>query len=174
MKFEQDRSVQADTLSLPVPDSGVFLSTNISASPGTPDHLPDLERDDPPVTGLEDKTETELTNEMDQIIEDCKNHLQDIERNIESSNDKRFLVRLVSFLVAKSALEIAGYGPCALTESVSQSVTPFNDIILMSVYWHSNVEKNNLSQLGTFWPWFYENSGRSVCTDSANLLCNRV
>merc|ERR1719195_1267305 len=91
LKFEQDRSVQADTLSLPVPDSGVFLSTNISASPGTPDHLPELERDDPPVTGLEDKTETELTNEMDQIIEDCKNHLQDIEKNIESSNDKRFL-----------------------------------------------------------------------------------
>ena len=110
LKFEQDRSVQADTLSLPVPDSGVFLSTNISASPGTPDHLPELERDDPPVTGLEDKSETELTNEMDQIIEDCKNHLQDIEKNIESSNDKRFLVRLVSFLVAKAALEIAGHG----------------------------------------------------------------
>ena len=89
--------MQADTLSLPVPDSGVFLSNNISADPGTPDDLPELERDDFDLQSpeLEDKSKNELTNELDQTIEDCRNHLQNIEESIETSDNRAFLVGLV-------------------------------------------------------------------------------
>ena len=90
--------MQADTLTLPVPDSGVFLSTNISADPATPDDLPELERDefdDLQSPELEDKSKIELTNELDQTIEDCRNHLQNIEESIETSDSRAFLVGLV-------------------------------------------------------------------------------
>ena len=90
LKFEQDRSVQANTLST----SGVFLSTNISASPATPDDAwPDLETDElAEISGLADRSELELTNQLDQLIEDCTNHLLNIEQNIHTWNDRTFLV----------------------------------------------------------------------------------
>ena len=92
LKFEQDRSVQANTLST----SGVFLSTNISASPATPDDpWPELETDElvePTISGLADKSQLELTNQLDQLIESCSNHLLNIEQNIHTWNDKTFLV----------------------------------------------------------------------------------
>ena len=87
--------MQANTLST----SGVLLSTNISTSPVSPappdDPWPELEVDDlsePAVSGLADKSELELTNQLDQLIEDCSNHLLNIEQNIHTWNDKTFLV----------------------------------------------------------------------------------
>ena len=86
MKFEQDRSVQADTL--PLPESPAEVETDQS------------EAEDLSISGLEDKSETELTSELDHLIEDCRNHLEDIERNTETSTDRKFLVCLVGIPVS--------------------------------------------------------------------------
>ena len=98
LKFEQDRSVQANTLST----SGVFLSTNISGSPATPDDpWPELEIDElpelPAISGLAEKSELELSNQLDQLIEDCSNHLLNIEQNIHTWHDKTFLVCFIQW-----------------------------------------------------------------------------
>ena len=59
--------------------------------PATPDDpWPELEIDE--ISGLADRSELELTNQLDQLIEVCSNHLLNIEQNIHTWNDKTFLV----------------------------------------------------------------------------------
>ena len=56
---------------------------------------PELEIDE--ISGLADKSELELTNQLDQLIEDCSNHLLNIEQNIHTWNDKTFLVCFIQW-----------------------------------------------------------------------------
>ena len=101
LKFEQDRSVQADTLSLQIPDSGVYLS-NIT-SPATPDELPDLERDiTVPIlissSELNEKSQDDIRILLDETIEKCRDQIPNVEDSLEITDDVSFLVNFVDFI----------------------------------------------------------------------------
>merc|ERR1712106_114183 len=91
LKFEQDRSVQTDTLSLPIPDSGVFMSTSIT-SPGTDtsfgvgtpdDQIPEIDQDEidevKPLPALTNRSKDQLVGELDNAILDCNKHVENLE-----------------------------------------------------------------------------------------------
>ena len=96
LKFEQDRSVQADTLSLPIPDSGVFLSH--ITSPGTPDDLPELENDDLhedlSLPDMSEKSAEEITVELDKTIQQCSDSIRNLEETMDINDDLLCVVRL--------------------------------------------------------------------------------
>jgi len=89
LKFEQDRSVQADTLSPHIPDSGVFLS-NIT-SPSTPDYLAQLESDDlhegVSLPDLSEKSEEQISGELNRNILECSDHIRNLEETLDISDD---------------------------------------------------------------------------------------
>ena len=96
LKFEQDRSVQADTLSLPIPDSGVFLSH--ITSPGTPDDLPELENDDLhedlSLPDMSEKSAEEIHVELDRNIQQCHDSIRNLEETMDINDDLQYVVRL--------------------------------------------------------------------------------
>ena len=95
LKFEQDRSVQADTLSPHIPDSGVFLS-NIT-SPSTPDYLAQLESDDlhegVSLPDLSEKSEEQISGELNRNILECSDHIRNLEETLDISDDLPFVVK---------------------------------------------------------------------------------
>jgi len=104
LKFEQDRSVQADTLSLPIPDSGVFMSTSI-ASPGTDtsygvgtpdDNIPEILRDETDIVkhlpSMTDKSKDQLVSELDKTILECKTNVENLELSMDITEDQDHLV----------------------------------------------------------------------------------
>ena len=99
LKFEQDRSVQADTLSLPIPDSGVFLSH--ITSPGTPDDLPELENDDLnedlSLPDMSEKSAEEITVELDKTIQQCSDSIRNLEETMDINDDLLYVVRLTFY-----------------------------------------------------------------------------
>eukprot|EP00092_Neocalanus_flemingeri_P025196 GFUD01027327.1.p1 GENE.GFUD01027327.1~~GFUD01027327.1.p1 ORF type:complete len:2646 (+),score=708.19 GFUD01027327.1:241-8178(+) len=98
LKFEQDRSVQTDTLSLTIPDSGVFMSTSIvSPGVGTPDDLvPEIEKDEidlvKPLPNLTDRSKEQLIVELDNTILDCKTHVENLELSLDITEDQDHLL----------------------------------------------------------------------------------
>ena len=102
LKFEQDRSVQADTLSLPIPDSGVFLSH--ITSPGTPDDLPELENDDLhedlSLPAMSEKSAEEITVELDRNIQQCHDPIRNLEETMDINDDLQYVVRLKLLIMA--------------------------------------------------------------------------
>jgi len=104
LKFEQDRSVQTDTLSLPVPDSGVFMSTSITSpgtdtsyGAGTPDDLvPEIEKDEiddvKPLPVLTDRSKDQLISELDTNILDCKKNVENFELALDITEDQDHLL----------------------------------------------------------------------------------
>ena len=95
LKFEQDRSVQADTMSPHIPDSGVFLS-NIT-SPSTPDYLAQLESDDlhegVSLPDLSEKSEEQISGELNRNILECSDHIRNLEETLDISDDLPFVVK---------------------------------------------------------------------------------
>ena len=104
LKFEQDRSVQADTLSLPIPDSGVFMSTSITSrgtdtsyGVATPDdNIPEIWRDDTDIVkhlpSLGDKSKDQLISELDKAVLDCKTNVENLELSMDITEDQDHLV----------------------------------------------------------------------------------
>jgi len=104
VKFEQDRSVQTDTLSLPIPDSGVFMSTSITSpgtdtsyGVGTPDDIvPEIEKDEidlvKPLPNLTDRSKEQLISELDKTILDCKRHVENLELSLDITEDQDHLL----------------------------------------------------------------------------------
>ena len=95
LKFEQDKSVQADTLSLSltptIPDSGFY-----TMSQATPVDIPELEAyendEDSLDDNLDNKSSDKLLLELDEELEECKNKLDAIEDGIELNDDTTSMV----------------------------------------------------------------------------------
>jgi len=97
-RFEQDKSVQADTLSLPIPDSGICVTSNIN----TPDDfLPDLERDD---DTKKVKSEDELLSILERSISECKHDIENLETSLDITEDYQHL--LLELSKCKASLEL--------------------------------------------------------------------
>jgi len=104
LKFEQDRSVQADTLSPQIPDSGVFMSTSVASAGtstsfgvGTPDDLvPEIEKDEidvtKPLPDLNTSSKDQLIKELDKMIIDCKRNVENLELSLDITEDQEHLL----------------------------------------------------------------------------------
>merc|ERR1712106_990664 len=104
VKFEQDRSVQTDTLSLPIPDSGVFMSTSITSpgtdtsyGVGTPDDIvPEIDQDEidevKPLPALTNRSKDQLVGELDNAILDCNKHVENLELALDITEDQEHLL----------------------------------------------------------------------------------
>ena len=110
LRFEQDRSAQTDTISLPIPDSGVFMSTSLVSQGtdslygvGTPDDLiPEIDRDEideiQSLPDLDNKSKDQLIHDLDTSILDCKKHIENLELTLDISEDQDHLVSLCFFI----------------------------------------------------------------------------
>jgi len=116
LRFEQDRSSQTDTISPPIPDSGVFMSTSLVSQGtdslygvGTPDDLiPEIDRDEideiQSLPDLDNKSKDQLIHDLDTSILNCKKHIENLELTLDISEDQDHL--LCELTKCKTSMEL--------------------------------------------------------------------